>query len=62
MHYPPAASILFLAFSVNFKAVIVIFGHTANLSSSTTLQTQTIDLFVFYLTDLTILLIEIGYL
>ena len=33
MHSPPAATILFLAVSVNFKAQIVLLGKANNLTS-----------------------------
>ena len=38
-HCPPAATILFLAFSVNLKAATLTFGATSNLESSVTVPT-----------------------
>lgn len=59
-HYPPAAKILVLAASVNLRAQTVILGTTNNLSSSTTLQTQTIVFPALFWEVFTIRLIEIG--
>jgi hypothetical protein len=59
-HWPPTAKILVLAASVNLSAQTVILGTTNNLSSSTTLQTQTMVFPALFWEVFTILLMEIG--
>ena len=62
MHEPPAASILFLAYSEKARAQTVIYGTSKNLSSSRTLQTHTATLSLLFFIFLAMLERDIGYL